>query len=99
MQHLTFAIYSSNIDHIKGYNTLSYLKLHVEFEYCNLLEPNLTWDTVLKIYDFAVRLLRSKNVKSILSYATSEVLVQVIYSNIYHEGIAIYILYLMSYGR
>jgi len=23
MQHLTFAIYSSNMDHIKGYNILS----------------------------------------------------------------------------
>jgi len=69
MQHLTFAIYSSNIDHIKGYNTLSYLKLHVEFEYCNRLEPNPTWDAVLQICDFAIRLLRSKNEKSILSHA------------------------------
>ena len=69
MQHLTFAIYSSNIDHIKGYNTLSYLKLHVEFEYNNRLEPNSTWDAVLQIYDFDSRLLRSKNEKSILSHA------------------------------
>ena len=69
MQHLTFAIYSSNIDHIKGYNTLSYLKLHVEFEYSNRLEPNPTWDAVLQICDFAVRPLRSKNEKSILSHA------------------------------
>jgi len=69
VQHLTFAIYSSNIDHIKGYNTLSYLKLHVEFEYCNRLEPNPTWDTVYAIYDFAVRLLRSKNENPILSHA------------------------------
>ena len=79
MQHLTFAIYSSNIDHIKGYNTLSYLKLHVEFEYNNRLEPNPTWDTVFTIYDFAVRLLRVQKMKS-QSYhmPTSEVLVQVI---------------------
>jgi len=57
MQHLTFAIDPLNIYHIKGYNTLSYLKLHVEFEYCNLLEPNWTWDTVLQLWDFDVRLL------------------------------------------
>ena len=69
MQHLTFAIDSSNIDLIKGYNTLSYLKLHVEFEYSNRLEPNLTWDAVLQILDFDSRLLRSKNEKSILSHA------------------------------
>jgi len=49
MQHLTFAIDPLNIDHIKDYNTLSYLKLHVEFEYCNRMEPNSTWDTVLQI--------------------------------------------------
>ena len=49
MQHLTFAIYSSNIDHIKVHNTLYKLKLHVEFEYSNRLEPNPTWDAVLQI--------------------------------------------------
>jgi len=69
MQHSTFAIYSSNIDHIKGYNTLSYLKLLVEFEYNNRLEPNPTWDAVLQIYDFDSRLLSSKNEMSTLSYA------------------------------
>jgi len=47
MQHLTFVIYSSNNDHFKDYNILSYLKLHVEFEYSNRLEPNPTWDAVL----------------------------------------------------
>ena len=69
MQHSTFAIYSSNIDHIKGYNTLSYLKLRVEFEYSNRLEPNPTWDAVLQICDLDSRLLRSKNEKSIFSHA------------------------------
>ena len=36
--------------YIKGYNTLSYPKLHVEFEYNNLLEPILTWETVLRVH-------------------------------------------------
>ena len=34
---------------------------YLEFEYSNRLEPNPTWDAVLQICDFAVRLLRSKN--------------------------------------
>jgi len=80
MQHLTFAIDSSNIDHIKGYNTLSYLKLHVEFEYCNRLEPNPTWDAVLQICDFDSRLLRSKNEKSIFPHATTKILTIVVFN-------------------
>ena len=35
MLYSTVAIDPSNIDSIKGYNTLSYPKLHVEFEYNN----------------------------------------------------------------
>ena len=50
MLYSTVAIDPSNIDPIKGYNALSYLKLNIEFEYNNLLEPILTWETVLKVY-------------------------------------------------
>ena len=50
MLYSTVAIDPSNIDPIKGYNTLSYPKLHVEFEYNNPLEPILTWETVLSEY-------------------------------------------------
>ena len=50
MLYSTFAIDPSNIDPIKGYNALSYPKLHVEFEYNNRLEPIQTWETVLRVY-------------------------------------------------
>ena len=50
MLYSTVAIDPSNIDPIKSYNALSYLKLHVEFKYNNLLEPILTWETVLRVY-------------------------------------------------
>ena len=50
MLYSTFAIDPSNIDPIKGYNALSYPKLHVEFEYNNRLEPIRMWETVLRVY-------------------------------------------------
>ena len=50
MLYSTVAIDPSNIDPIKGYNALSYPKLHVKFEYNNLLEPVRTWETVLRVY-------------------------------------------------
>ena len=50
MLYSTVAIDPSNIDPIKGYNTLSYSKLHVEFEYNNPPEPTLTRETVLGVY-------------------------------------------------
>ena len=76
MLYSTVAIDPSNIDPIKGYNTLSYLKLHIEFEYNNLLEPILTLETVLGVYvmlmSYHCWLLRSKNESQAYHMATSE---------------------------
>ena len=76
MLYSTVAIDPSNIDPIKGYNTLSYPKLHVEFEYNNPPEPILTWETVLRVYGMLMSyhcwLPRSKNESQAYHMPTSE---------------------------
>ena len=64
MLYSTVAIDPSNIDPIKGYNTLSYPKLHVEFEYNNPPRANTdVGDSIKGVCDSDVISLSATKIK------------------------------------